>query len=82
MKQLSLDILQILASNSDTYISRSDIESKLERVSKRAILNELKLLQTLKRVKVAGQSSSTAYKISNAYYEDFEKLLYIYQNQI
>jgi serine/threonine-protein kinase HipA len=82
LKQLSLDILQILASNCDTLISRSDIESKLERVSKRAILNELKLLQTLKRVKVAGQSSSTAYKISNAYYEDFEKLLYIYQNQI
>ena len=82
MKQLSLDILYILASNSDTYISRSDIESKLERVSKRAILDELKLLQTRKRVKVAGQSSSTAYKTSNAYYEDYQEFLYIYQNQI
>lgn len=82
MKQLSLDILQILASNIDTYISRSDIESKLERVSKRAILNELKLLQTLKRVKVAGRSSSTAYKISNAYYKEYQELLYMYQNQI
>ena len=82
MKQLSLDILQILASNIDTYISRSDIENKLERVSKRAILNELKLLQTQKRVKIAGQSSQTAYKISNTYYEQFNELLYIYQNQI
>lgn len=82
MKQLSFDILQILISNNDRYISRSDIESKLERVSKRAILNELKLLQTLNRVKVAGQSSSTAYKISNTYYEKYQELLYIYQNQI
>lgn len=82
MKQLSLDILQILASNRELFISRSNIESKLERVSKRAILNELKLLQTQKRVKVAGQSSLTAYKISNAYYEDYQELLYIYQNQI
>jgi len=82
LKQLSLDILQILASNIDTYISRSDIENKLERVSKRAILNELKLLQTQKRVKIAGQSSQTAYKISNTYYEQFNELLYIYQNQI
>lgn len=82
MKQLSYDILQILALNIDTYISRSEIESKLERVSKRAILNELKLLQTQKRVKIAGQSSQTAYKISNAYYEQFDELLYIYQNQI
>ena len=82
MKQLSLELLQILAANSDTYISRSDIEGKLERVSKRAILNELKLLQTQKRVKVAGQSSLTAYKISHAYYEEFDELLYIYQNQI
>ena len=82
MKQLSLDILQILASTVDTYISRSDIESKLERVSKRAILNELKLLQIQKRVKIVGQSSQTAYKISNAFYEQFQELLYIYQNQI
>lgn len=82
MKQLSLDILKILASNIDTYISRSEIESKLERVSKRTILNELKLLHTQKRVKIAGQSSQTAYKISNAYYEQFDELLYIYQNQI
>jgi len=82
LKQLSLDILQILASNSDKYISRGDIESKLERVSKRAILNELKLLQTFKRIKVAGQSSSTAYKISTAYFEEYQELLYIYQNQV
>lgn len=82
MKQLSLDILQILASNVDTYISRSDIENFLERVSKRAILNELKLLQTHKRGKIAGQSSLTAYKISSAYYEQFQEFLYIYQNQI
>jgi len=82
LKQLSLDILQILASNSELFISRSNIESKLERVSKRAILNELKLLQTQKRVKIGGQSSLTAYKISNAYYEEFQELLYIYQNQI
>jgi hypothetical protein len=27
LKQLSLDILQILASNVDTYISRSNIEN-------------------------------------------------------
>lgn len=82
VKQLSLDILQILASDSDKYISRSQIESRLERVSKRAILNELKSLQTCKRVKVAGQSSATAYKISNAYFEEYQELLYIYQNQI
>jgi len=66
----------------DTYISRSNIENFLERISKRAILNELKLLQTQKRVKIAGQSSQTAYKISNAYYEEYSELLYIYQNQI
>ena len=82
MKQLSLDILQILVSNSDMYLSRSDIESSLERVSKRAVLNELKLLKTLNRIKVSGQSSSTAYKISNNYYEQFQECLYIYQNQI
>jgi len=82
LKQLSLDILQILASNSDKYISRSEIESKLELVSKRAVLNELKILHTLKRVKIAGQSSTTAYKISNAYFEEYQELLYIYQNQI
>jgi len=82
LKQLSFDILQILVSSGDRYTTRSEIESLLERVSKRAILNELKLLQTQKRVKVAGQSSSTAYKITNAYREAYQELLYIYQNQI
>lgn len=82
MKQLSLDILQILASNADAYISRSGIESNLERVSKRAILNELKLLRTQQRVTIAGQSSRTVYKISDAYCEQFDELLYIYQNQV
>ena len=82
MKQLSLDILQILTSNSDRYMSRSEIESKIELASKRAILNELKILQTFKRVKVAGQSSTTAYKISDDYYKEYPELLYIYQNQI
>ncbi len=60
MKQLSLDILRILASNSGKYISRKEIESRLELVSKRAVLNELKMLYTHKRVKIAGRSSTTA----------------------
>ena len=55
MKQLSFDILQILASSADTYMSRSEIESKLERVSKRAILNELKLFQIQKKSKLQGK---------------------------
>ncbi len=82
MKQLSLDILRILASNSGKYISRKEIESRLELVSKRAVLNELKMLYTHKRVKIAGRSSTTAYKISDAYFKDYQELLYIYQNQI
>jgi serine/threonine-protein kinase HipA len=82
LKQLSLDILHILASHRDQYLSRNAIESKLERVSKRAVLNELKRLQTFKRVIVAGQSSSTVYKISDAYFEANEELLYIYQNRV
>jgi serine/threonine-protein kinase HipA len=55
LNQLSLDILQILASNYYIYISRSEIESKLERVSKRAILNELKLFQIQKKSKLQGK---------------------------
>ncbi|QOG11545.1 hypothetical protein [Arcobacter sp. FWKO B] len=79
MKQLSIDILRIMASNNDYYLSSREIENKLERVSKRAILNELKLLQTLKRIKILGKSSSTVYKISNNYFDIYEELRYIYQ---
>ncbi|CAA6810669.1 MAG: HipA-like protein-like protein [uncultured Campylobacterales bacterium] len=82
MKKLSINILNILVSNNDRYLSRKEIESKLERVSPRAILNELKLLKSFKRIKITGQSSTTAYKISNDYYTEHENLLYIYQNQI
>jgi len=81
MKQLSLDIIQILSSDPNQYFTRADIEDAIERNSKRAILNELKRLIEAKRVFVAGQSSSTAYKISNAYFESFDNILYIYQNQ-
>jgi len=81
MKQLLIDIIKILSAKPDQYFSRMDIENALERVSKRAILNEIKKLLESKRILRVGQSSSTAYKISNAYYEDFENILYIYQNQ-
>lgn len=82
MNQLSFNIIQILSDNPEKYLTRSEIESFLQRVSKRAILNELKKLETFSRVIISGQSSSTVYKISNSYFENFENRLYIYQNQI
>jgi len=82
MNLLSLNILNILAQNSDKYITSREIEAKIDRVSKRAILNQLKVLSQNKRIIIVGQSSSTAYQISNNYYNNFEHILYIYQNQI
>ena len=81
MNQLSLEIIKVLSSKPKEYFSRAEIESGIEHVSKRAVQNELKNLVKLKRIKVAGRSSSTAYKISNGYFAMFEHLLYIYQNQ-
>ena len=82
MNQLSLNIIKILLSNPKKYFTRVELEGLLERVSKRAILNELKKLTTFKRVDISGQSSTTAYKISEKYFKDFEQRLYIYQNQM
>lgn len=82
MNQLSIDIIKFLNSNPEKMFSRKEIEDNLERVSKRAILNELKKLENFKRIKIFGQSSNTAYKISKIYFEDFEQKLFIYQNQI
>ena len=82
MNQLSLDIIRILNNDQERYFTRSEIENLLERVSKRAILNELKKLESFKRIKIFGQSSTTAYQISNNYFEYFNDKLYIYQNQV
>jgi serine/threonine-protein kinase HipA len=82
MNQLSISILKTLLENKDDYVTRSELEIKIQRVSKRAILNELKKLSIQKRIFISGRSSSTAYKISSEYYELFEHTLYIYQNQI
>lgn len=82
MNQLSFNIIKILNTNIEKHFTRKEIEDNLERVSKRAILNELKKLERFKRIKISGQSSNTAYKISNMYFQNFENKLFIYQNQI
>ncbi len=82
MNLLNLNILKVLIENDNQLITSSNLESKIEGISKRAILNELKILLENKRVKKVGRSSSTAYKMSNEYYLDFEHRLYIYQNHI
>lgn len=82
MNKLSIEIVKILNDNPEKYFNRREIESLLKRVSKRTVLNELKKLNNFKRIKISGQSSATAYKVSNAYFESFDNILYIYQNQV
>lgn len=80
MNQVSLEIVRILK-NSNTLLTRLQIEKNIQRVSKRTIQNELKKLSELKRIRVVGQASSTAYEISDEY-SNFDHRLFIYQNQI
>jgi len=82
MNSLNSKILSILIQKQEKYITSNEIHSQIDRVSKRAILKELKLLSQNKRITIVGQSSSTAYQISKDYYKTFEHLLYIYQNQV
>ncbi len=78
---MMVKILNILKQR-DTFFSRKDIESELQRASKHSVLNQLNALLKLKRIEKQGQSSQTVYKISNLYHEEFMEKLYVYQNQV
>ena len=80
MNQVALEIVKILK-NSKALLARTQIEKGVERASKRTVQNELKKLSELRRIRAAGQASSTAYEISNEY-SHLENRLFIYQNQI
>ena len=80
MNQVALEIVKILK-NSKALLARTQIEKGVERASRRTVQNELKKLSELRRIRVAGQASSTAYEISNEY-SYFKNRLFIYQNQI
>jgi len=76
------NILKIFYHEQDRYFTRLEIEKEIQRVKKRTVLNALSRLVKHKRVKRIGLGSSTVYIFSQAYHEEFEEKLYIYQNQI
>jgi len=78
MTNTQLKILSKL--KKETYLKRIVIEKSLP-LSKRTLVLNLKQLIDKNRVESIGQLRGTQYKLSNKYYEKFEHILYIYQNQ-
>lgn len=79
MAGIDLKILSLL--ESDSYIKRSKIEQVIP-IPQRTLTFNLKQLIAKERVETIGQLKGTQYKLSQRYYNNFEHILYIYQNQI
>lgn len=77
-------ILKILDSHRGQFLTRSELESEIKHIKKRAILAHISSLVDAQRIEVLGQSSSTVYQISDDYFNnsDFAEKLFLYQNQI
>jgi len=81
MNKNIVPVLDILLKNM-TLLSRAEIEEKMVHIKKRPLLNILSALEKGGRVEVFGQSTSTVYRISEKYHNDFSEKLFLYQNQL
>ena len=79
MTEIDLKILSLLKVSN--YIKRNELEQTIP-IPQRTLTFNLKQLIDKKRVETIGQLKGTQYKLSQRYYNNFEHILYIYQNQI
>ena len=77
MTEIDLKILSLLKVNN--YIKRNELEQTIP-IPQRTLTFNLKQLIDKKRVETIGQLKGTQYKLSQRYYNNFEHILYIYQN--
>ena len=82
MQKIVKNILKLFVLNPKKLFTRQEIEENIENIGRRTIIRTLSLLEKEKRIETIGRSSATKYIFSQAYHQEFEEKLYIYQNQV